>query len=531
MFPSCCSKPSDSGGKRSSFAKLLLGVFVVYMLHTAWLLYGFLNTKPCDGGRGEPCISSYLTARPRLQMSVFTCLMPDNSHLNLAVKIDPFDPHSSFERRVNVSLPEETRANGSLYSVVYVHKAGVSPLDDRREVHYAALLTTYIPRTNTDSQKRSSPGSQNSVSHWRPHLSVTMMSEDFTFNKAGLPSDVRRYMRVSQEGRQMVYLPLLLIDELSFRVRDLMEISSSTLQLPLTVSYEGISLRRFRFWVHLQDVVYSLRQFGFTEENIDEIKETLVSSNLYLLLLTALITALQLICEFLALKNDIVSWGKKKSMAGMSRKSVLWRSLCTLLIFLHLLEETSLLVLLPVALAASVEVWKVFKVFKIHVQWRSCRLLVNKLDEEERKTVEIDTQASSYLSYLVYPLCISGAIFSLAYLRQRSYFSWIMNSLVTGAYTFGFLSMVPQLFINHKLKCVSHLQGTVLMYRGVNTLISDLCSCASIFSLSGSLLSSHQLSCFRDELLFLFYLYQRRRYAPKARRREGGIHSKKVKTQ
>ncbi|XP_044063869.1 cleft lip and palate transmembrane protein 1-like protein isoform X3 [Siniperca chuatsi] len=539
MYPSCYSKPADSGAKRSSIAKLLLGVFVVYMLHTVWLLYGFLNTKPCDRGSGELCITSYLAARPRLQLSVFTCLLPDNSQLNLAVKIDPFDPHSTFERQVNVSLPQETRANGTLYAVVYVHKAGVSPLEDSREVHYAAQLTTYIPPTHTegqrDMQKKPSPRSENPVSHWRPHLSITMMSEDFTFNKAGLPSDVRRYMRVSQDGRQMIYLPLLLVNELSFRVRDLVEISSSTVQMPLTVSYEGISLRGFRFWVHLQDVVYSLRQFGFTEENVDEIKETLVGSNLYLLVLTALITALQLICEFLALKNDISSWRKKKSMAGMSRKSVLWRSLSTLLIFLHLLEETSLLVLLPVGLGACVEVWKVFTVFNIQFQWKSSKLHVNKLDEEERKTVEYDTQASRYLSYLVYPLCISGAIFSLAYLRQKS--------LVTGVYAFGFLSMAPQLFINHKvcpatspeafrsLKSVSHLQGTVLMYRGVNTLISDLCSFASFFSSSGSFSSSHQLSCFRDELLFFLYLYQRRRYAPKARRRESGTHSKKLKTQ
>ncbi|XP_071326296.1 lipid scramblase CLPTM1L-like isoform X2 [Trachinotus anak] len=535
MFPSCYSKTADSGGKRSSVAKLLLGVFVVYMFHTAWLLYGFLNTKPCDGGRGEHCVTSYLSARPRLQLSIFTCLVPDNSRLSLAVKIDPFDPHSTLERQVNVTLPEETQANGTLYAVVYVHKAGVSPLEDSKEVHYAAQLTTYITPTHTrgqrDTQKRSSPRSENPVSHWRPHLSVTMMSEDFTFNKAGLPSDVRRYMRVSQEGRQMIYLPLLLVNELSVRVRDLMEISSNTVQLPLTVSYEGISLRRFRFWVHLQDVVYSLRQFGFTEENIDEIKETLMGSNLYLLVLTALITALQLICEFLSLKNDMSSWRKKKSMAGMSRKSVLWRSLSTLLIFLHLLEETSLLVLLPVGLGACVEVWKVFKVFKIQWQWKSSKLHVNKLDEDERKTVDYDTQASRYLSYLVYPLCISGAIFSLAYLRQKSYYSWLINSLVTGVYAFGFLSMAPQLFINYKLKSVSHLQGTVLMYRGVNTLISDLCSCASFVSSSGSFSSSHQLSCFRDELLFLLYLYQRRCYAPKARRRDSGTHGKKIKTQ
>ncbi|KAK2910444.1 lipid scramblase CLPTM1L-like isoform X2 [Channa argus] len=535
MFPSCNFKTADSSNKRSSIAKLLLGVFVVYMLHTAWLLYGFLNTKPCDRGKGEHCITSYLAVNPRLQLSVFTCLMPDNSQLNLAVKIDPFDPHATFEREVSVSLPEETRANGTLYAVVYVHKAGVSPLEDSKQVHYAAQLTTYITPQHTegdrDMQKRPSARLENPISHWRPHLSVNVMSEDFTFTKTGLPSDVRRYMRVSQEGQKMIYLPLLLVNELSFRVRDLMKINSSTVQLPLTVSYEGISLRRFRFWVHLQDVVYSLRQFAFTEENIDEIKETLMGSNLYLLVLTALVTALQLICEFLALKNDISSWRKKKSMAGMSRKSVLWRSLSTLVIFLHLLEETSLLVLLPVGLGACVEAWKLFKVLNIPVKWKGSKLHGNKMDEEEKKTVEYDTQASRYLSYLVYPLCISGAIFSLTYLRQKSYYSWLVNSLVTGVYAFGFLSMAPQLFINHKLKSVSHLQGTVLMYRGVNTLVSDLCYCASIFSSSGSFSSSYQLSCFRDELLFFLYLYQRRRYAPEAKRRESGTHSKKIKSQ
>uniref|UniRef100_A0A3Q2DD45 Lipid scramblase CLPTM1L n=1 Tax=Cyprinodon variegatus TaxID=28743 RepID=A0A3Q2DD45_CYPVA len=301
-------------------------------------------------------------------------------------------------RQVSIPLPEETRNNGSLYA---------------------------------------KPGSESPTSHWRPHLPVTLMSEDFIFSKAGLPSDVRRYMRVSQEGRRMVYLPLLLVNELSCRVKDLMEINSSSVQLPLTLSYEGISLRTFRFWIHLHDIVYSLRQFGFTEENIDEIKETLIGSNLYLLVLT-------LICEFLALKNDISSWRKKKSMAGMSRKSGK--------------------LYLPL--------------FYVSMEY-----------EEERKTVELDTQASRYLSYLVYPLCISGAVFSL----DTVTYVFVVSP---GVYALGFLSMAPQIFINHK---------------GVNTLISDLCSCASFFSSPVPFTSSHQLSCFRDELLFLLYLYQRRR--------------------
>ncbi|CAL8289244.1 unnamed protein product [Merluccius merluccius] len=302
---------------------------------------------------------------------------------------------------------------------MYIHKAGVSPLDDNREVHYAASLTTYItprhagPQKDTTRQEESSR-SDALVSHWKPHLSITVLSTDFTFNKAGLPSDLRRHMRVS-----------------------------STRQLPLTVSYQGTSLQTFRFWVHLQDLVYSLRQFGFTEENIDEIKETLCGSNLYLLILTALVTALHLICEFLALKNDITSWRKKKSMVGMSRRSVVWRCLSTLLVFLHLLEDTSLLVLLPVGLGVCVEVWKVFKVFKVHVHLKSYR---------------------------------------------------------------------------------SFMHGT-------NTLLLDLCSSVSLLSSSGPFSSSHQLSCFRDELFFLLYLYQRRHYANKARVREVGTQSKKLKTQ
>lgn len=92
MFPSCCSKTSDSSGKRSSIAKLLLGVFVVYMLHTAWLLYGFLNTKPCDGASGEQCIPSYLTARPRLQVSQASFLTPSFS---LQIDKTPYTVRSS----------------------------------------------------------------------------------------------------------------------------------------------------------------------------------------------------------------------------------------------------------------------------------------------------------------------------------------------------------------------------------------------------------------------------------------------------
>uniref|UniRef100_A0A674EN61 Lipid scramblase CLPTM1L n=1 Tax=Salmo trutta TaxID=8032 RepID=A0A674EN61_SALTR len=471
MFPSCYSKPTSSKDlfKRTYLTKILLGVFVVYMSHTCWVIYGFVYTKV-----------------------------------------------------VNVSLPLATRNNGTLHTLVYVHKFGVSPLQDNRQVHHVAQLSTYMmSRGNLSSAKEVLKVRQlnNSldrpISHWRSRLTLNMMSEDFTFNRGTLPSDVRRYMRVFQDENRMVYLPLLHIDELSVRVKDMMEINGSTTKLPLTISYEGLSLRQFRLWIHMQDVMFSLKRFGFTEVNIDEIKGVLVDNNLYLLALTTLVTAFHFIFEFLAFKNDISFWRKKKNMVGMSRKTVLWRCFSTIVILLKMLEErSSLLGLIPVGIGTTIEV-SAMNQHSINsgLFLETGCLQVGKFDESERKTIQHDTQAMKCLSYLVYPLSISGAIFSLVYL---SYYSWLINSLVR-IYAFGFLSMAPQLFINFKLKSVGHLQWNVLMYKAVNTFVNDAFTC--VFSTH----PSHQLGCFRDEILFLLYLYQRRLYSTnKTRCREYG---------
>ncbi|XP_073704100.1 lipid scramblase CLPTM1L-like isoform X2 [Garra rufa] len=85
--------------------------------------------------------------------------------------------------------------------------------------------------------------------------------------------------------------------------------------------------------------------------------------------------------------------------------------------------------------------------------------------------------------------------------------------------------MVPQLFINYKLKSVAHLQWSIFMYKGLNTFISDVFS--GIITTPGP----HQLACFRDDVVFLIYLYQRRIYpTSKSRSRDyGASHRKKPK--
>lgn len=52
---------------KSSFTTLIVGVFIVYVLHTCWVMYGIVYTKPCDQ-QSSNCILPYLSRRPKLQV-------------------------------------------------------------------------------------------------------------------------------------------------------------------------------------------------------------------------------------------------------------------------------------------------------------------------------------------------------------------------------------------------------------------------------------------------------------------------------
>uniref|UniRef100_A0A2K5PUF5 Lipid scramblase CLPTM1L n=1 Tax=Cebus imitator TaxID=2715852 RepID=A0A2K5PUF5_CEBIM len=280
--------------------------------------------------------------------------------------------------------------------------------------------------SDTQQQMEAEKKPTGPLSHGRPRLALNATADNFVFRWRSLPAAVHRHMKMVQLEKAVHHLPMLLIRQVGNRGKGLRVIN----QLPLPVSYDKVSLGRLRFWIHMQVAVNSLRQFGFSEKDADEVKGIFVDTNLYFLALTFSVGAFHLRFDFLAFKNDISFW--KKSMIGMSTR----------------------------------QAWKVKKALKMTVPRRGLRLELQfgTYRESKRKTKKYHTQAMKNLSYLLYPLCMEGAVYSFLNIKYKSYF-------VSGVYAFGFLFMLLQLFLNYKLKSVAHLPWKAFTYKAFNTFI------------------------------------------------------------
>jgi len=78
-----------------------------------------------------------------------------------------------------------------------------------------------------------------------------------------------------------------------------------------------------------------------------------------------------------------------------------------------------------------------------------------------RASYDIYRFATQYLTRLLAPIVAVFALRSLLYEQHPSWYSWLVGACTGCVYSFGFVLMCPQLYINNQLKSVSHLPWKV----------------------------------------------------------------------
>jgi len=249
---------------------------------------------------------------------------------------------------------------------------------------------------------------------------------------------------------------------------------------------------------------------GNSEDGVDILREMLIETNIYILIITGFVSIFHFIFDILAFKNDITFHRDRKSMEGLSKRTMIINALFQFVILLYLLDnETSNMVLLSNSVGLVIELWKIQKSIhftffdkngQLNFQWNDTK------SHFKSQTMIYDEIATSHLGFVTMPLVIGYGIYSLLYQKHKCWYSWILNSLVGFIYMFGFITMTPQLFINYKLKSVAHLNWRTMTYKSINTFIDDL------FAFIIKMPLMHRLACFRDDVIFFIFLYQRHKY-------------------
>merc|ERR1712194_410450 len=140
---------------------------------------------------------------------------------------------------------------------------------------------------------------------------------------------------------------------------------------------------------------------------------------------------------------------------------------------------------------------------------RNSQIVVIKPSEEQQKmemlTDEVHKKAMFYLKCVLFPLALTWGIWNLSTEEYKSWSSWAISSMADFAYTFQFLEMWPQVFVNYKLKSVAHMPWRVLMYKIFSTFIDDI---FAFWVMRDQMTQKHRWMSLRDDVIFFVWLFQ-----------------------
>lgn len=450
-------------------------------------------------------------------------------------------------RTLSVSIPasHSVQHNGSLYAHIFLHQTAVKfppPQHDQlswAQVAYRKkLLTPYLVKrqqrikknllsSKTENDVAIVPDealAETIVSHWDRNLTLNFVSDTNPISLAevqALPQMLKHIQfDIDRQPGLKTYLPTVFVNDFWTLSENLFSfpINETVQELPLHIEIGPMSTMKFKIMVQMHESFNMQKSMmGASDTEVDSLRRALFETNPWLLGVTMIVSLLHSLFDFLAFKNDIQFWKERKNFDGLSLRTILLNIGLQSVILLYLFDnDTSWLILLSSCVGLAIDIWKLRKVVVISIDTsrRSFYILPFTIvmkdlapkTELRTKTDAYDAQAFKYLSWAAFPLVIGYSIYSLIYEEHKGVYSWVIGTAVGFVYTFGFITMTPQLFINYKLKSVAHMPWRTFMYKALNTFVDDL------FAFVIKMPTLHRLACFRDDIIFFVYLYQKWKY-------------------
>jgi hypothetical protein len=449
--------------------------------------------------------------------------------------------------QTTISIPRSVQENGTLWAHIYISQSGsvmdptLPGYDSFKAYRVTRPLTNYLAKKKVRKTRNlldsadTEEGAVEDLSgptisnYYHPNLTLSIIPNVGTPVFAQMHPAMRQFVSLEttnardDTGQNAWYYPVLYLNTFWQLRSQMTELNSTVTEMPLNLDLQTDPNWKFSILASMDEgMKENARKTARGEtttgggdgSELEMIKEVLLDTNMYLLGITGFVSILHMIFEMLAFKNDVSHWRKKKDNIGTSVRTILANVFMQSVIFLYLMdnnENTSWMILFGQGMGIAIEAWKVTKAVDVRVRPAPEGSLIpyrvvfedkHKLSDVEKKTQEYDEIAFRYLYWVAVPLLLAYAGYSLVYETHKSWYSFIIATLVGSVYAYGFLMMVPSLYINYRLKSVAHMPAKAMTYKFLNTFIDDL------FAFTIKMPTLHRLATLRDDVIFFVYIYQ-----------------------
>ncbi|KKY25586.1 putative clptm1 domain-containing protein [Phaeomoniella chlamydospora] len=501
-------------------------------------------------------ISVYVS--PSLGLQSFSSLPPET--LVLEEKNFQIGDYK-YSRQIETSfpVPKQVQENGTLYAHFFLALSG-HPLDPTSPSyntaaaeHFVRPITQYMPKKKErkrknlldkvegeaeevaveDPEAHQGPITSN---FYHPNFTFSLIPDSGTVSYFNMHPGIRKHVELERTGARDAsgqngwYYPILFVNTFWQLKSQMTEVNSTVNALPLYITLNNLANWKFSLMASLDEGMKQQQAqlanggpmpAGGDGSEFEKVKEVILDTNIYLLATTGIVTILHMVFEGLAFKNDISHWRKKKDNVGTSVRSILANVFMQTVIFLYLLdnsEGTSWMILAGQGFGILLEAWKITKTANVRFRQPSPESFFSflpyiivledkhQLTQKEKETEEYDRIAFKYLYIVAVPLLGAYAVYSLLYETHKGWYSFVIETLVGSVYAYGFLMMVPSLYINYRLKSVAHMPSKAMTYKFLNTFIDDL------FAFTIRMPTLHRLATLRDDVIFFIWLYQKWMY-------------------
>ncbi|KAK6349760.1 hypothetical protein TWF696_006036 [Orbilia brochopaga] len=450
-------------------------------------------------------------------------------------KMDDFSEDRSLSTEIQFS--DRVQHNGTLWAVIYVNKHGITNHDASNSYAQYKLLTRFMPKKKivkvkkllggnekeeVEEEVEPEPTSEGPViaAYWHANLTINVVGNTGPQQYPSMHPALRMHYNLERDGARDQYgknswfYPVIFVNDFWLLKDHMVAINETVKSQPLHINIYNIASWKYGIYASMDAAFKQQAQQNNAQgAELEEVKRILIDTNVYLLSTTVAVSLLHTIFEMLAFKSDISHFRNKKDNVGVSFRTILWNVVMQLIIFLYLIDNsdgTSWMILFGQGTGILIEAWKITTVVNVRIREAPGSLLgykiqfedKHKLSETEEKTKEYDEIAFKYLMMIAVPLLLAYAAYSVIYEEHKSWYSFIITTLVGSVYAYGFLMMVPSLYINYRLKSVAHMPRKTMMYKFLNTFIDDL------FAFTIKMPTLHRIATLRDDVIFFIYLYQ-----------------------